>query len=151
MIMKKGGCHMSPVNFFLNFFLLNFFLQSCGAGWWRVCYQRGLPHLVFIWVEGSRSKMTKWMLRFFCYLYYIQWTLIYISTIACENTVLNQSWSSADWSVTHVGILSSDWPTSLTADITDITADITHMYPSIWAGLSRVMSRLPAYNIWTFL
>ena len=37
------SCHMSFVA--CIFFL--FFLQSGEAYWWRVCYQRGLPHLVF--------------------------------------------------------------------------------------------------------
>ena len=30
-----------------NFFLFYFFLQSVGASLWRVCYQRGLPRLVY--------------------------------------------------------------------------------------------------------
>ena len=36
-------CHMSQ----LLFCSYNFFLQSGGATLWRVCYQRGLPRLVF--------------------------------------------------------------------------------------------------------
>ena len=61
-------CNMSPItcklshDLFYNFssssylnmiikkiFQFNFFLigQSCWASWWRVCYQRGLHHLVF--------------------------------------------------------------------------------------------------------
>ena len=33
-------CHVSYIYFFL--------LQNGGASWWRVCYQRGRPRLVFI-------------------------------------------------------------------------------------------------------
>ena len=36
------ACHVSCVTFFLNFFL-----QNCETSQWRVCYQRGLPRLVF--------------------------------------------------------------------------------------------------------
>ena len=35
------SCQVSGV----TFFIFNFFLQSCGASQWRVCYQQGLPHL----------------------------------------------------------------------------------------------------------
>ena len=38
-------CQVSHVIFFI---LLFFFLQSGEASRWRVCYQRGLPRLVFI-------------------------------------------------------------------------------------------------------
>ena len=38
-------CHMSPIFFFFFCYLL--FGQSDGASQWRVCYQPGLPHLVF--------------------------------------------------------------------------------------------------------
>ena len=41
-------CNMSNVTF-----LFNFFLQCGGACWWRVCYQRGLPSLVFVTVTHS--------------------------------------------------------------------------------------------------
>ena len=48
--MSRVRCHVSGVTcqvlhviFFLYLF---FFLQSGGASWWRVCYQRGLPRLV---------------------------------------------------------------------------------------------------------
>ena len=49
-------CHMSCVrcevwgvrcNFFFFFFLFFFLGQSVGASRWRVCYQRGQPHLFF--------------------------------------------------------------------------------------------------------
>ena len=29
--------------------------QSGGASWWRVCYQRGLPRLVFLGFEDLRT------------------------------------------------------------------------------------------------
>ena len=32
----------------MTLFLVSFFLQSVGASRWRVCYQRGLPRLVFL-------------------------------------------------------------------------------------------------------
>ena len=38
--MSRVTCHVSHATFFL-------LLQSCEAYWWRVCYQRGLPRLVF--------------------------------------------------------------------------------------------------------
>ena len=45
-------CHMSHVacdmSQFFNFYLIFFFGQSGEAYRWRVCYQRGLPHLVII-------------------------------------------------------------------------------------------------------
>ena len=54
-------CHMSPVichmslvtcqmscDTFLFFYFLFFFLQIVGVSWWRGCYRRGLPLLVFI-------------------------------------------------------------------------------------------------------
>ena len=52
-------CHLSGVmcHFFSSFFLLLFFLsffgQSGGASRWRVCYQQGLPRLVFLWLKLS--------------------------------------------------------------------------------------------------
>ena len=38
-------CHVSHVNFFNIIFLL-----SGEPSRWRVCYQRGLPRLVFFWI-----------------------------------------------------------------------------------------------------
>ena len=40
-------CQVSHVtcDFFLFLFLCG---QSCVASWWRVCYQRGLPHQVYL-------------------------------------------------------------------------------------------------------
>ena len=40
-------CHVSRVSCHISFFS-SFFLQSGEASWWRVCYQRGLPRLVFL-------------------------------------------------------------------------------------------------------
>ena len=40
-------CHVSHVTCNFNFFFLQNFLQSGGASRWRVCYQQGLPRLVF--------------------------------------------------------------------------------------------------------
>ena len=71
--------HLSHVIFFL-FFFLHFYIQkkfkksfkkigqSGGAGRWRVCYQRGLPRLVYIWKSylkplgrGGAVKLTQLM------------------------------------------------------------------------------------------
>ena len=41
-------CHMSRVTCHVSYVLFSFFLRVCGASRWRVCYQRGLPRLVFI-------------------------------------------------------------------------------------------------------
>ena len=41
-------CHVSHVTcHILFYFSFSFFGQNCGASRWRVCYQRGLPRLVF--------------------------------------------------------------------------------------------------------
>ena len=45
--MSVVTCHMSCVMCQVSFLFL-FFLQSGGASWWRVCYQRSLPRLVCI-------------------------------------------------------------------------------------------------------
>ena len=56
--MSRVKCHMSHVmchmsQFFLEFFfLIVLFLQSGEAYQWRVCYQRGLPRLVFFDHKG---------------------------------------------------------------------------------------------------
>ena len=42
--MSRVTCHMSQFKFF---YLIFFFGQSGEAQRWRVCYQRGLPRLVF--------------------------------------------------------------------------------------------------------
>ena len=39
-------CHMSPVTCIYLFIYLKKIQLSVGASLWRVCYQRGLPHLV---------------------------------------------------------------------------------------------------------
>ena len=41
--MSHVTCHMSHLFIYFIFF----FGQSCGAYRWRVCYQRGLPRLVY--------------------------------------------------------------------------------------------------------
>ena len=42
--------HMSHVLCHVSLLLLFIFVgKSCGASWWRVCYQRGLPHLIFFY------------------------------------------------------------------------------------------------------
>ena len=42
-------CHMSCIRFQVSHIMCqHFFLQSDRASYWRVCHQRGLPHLVFV-------------------------------------------------------------------------------------------------------
>ena len=44
-------CHMSPVNchvYLSGVTCLIFFLQSGEARYWKVCYQQGIPRLVFL-------------------------------------------------------------------------------------------------------
>ena len=52
-------CHISGVMFHVShvIFSFSFFGQSSEASWWRVCYQRGLPRLVFFmaWPKNSSS------------------------------------------------------------------------------------------------
>ena len=49
--MSRVTCHISRVTCHVSgvtcHFFLFLFLQSGGASWWRVCYQRGLLRLVF--------------------------------------------------------------------------------------------------------
>ena len=49
--MYKVTCHMSNITYnvfnFTDHYFFLFVLQLDGAGWWRVCYQWGLPHLVW--------------------------------------------------------------------------------------------------------
>ena len=65
-------CHMSCVTchnkkyIFTYIYIYYFIFLVCWAGWWRVCYQWGLPRLVlkykyfckFIWTLGS-TQMSK--------------------------------------------------------------------------------------------
>ena len=71
---SRVTCHVSPVtchlskNYFFDILIYIFFYvkkmgQSGGAGRWRVCYQRGLPRLVYLinWLSQSSfsSKSSK--------------------------------------------------------------------------------------------
>ena len=47
--MSLVTCHVTHVTFFL--------LQNGGASWCRVCYQRGLPRLVFTSGRDSSQKV----------------------------------------------------------------------------------------------
>ena len=60
--------HMLRLTINMSCVFLIYFLQCGGASWWRVCYQRGLPHLVifilllFIWeilMWKSQKKLIK--------------------------------------------------------------------------------------------
>ena len=44
-------CHVSGVRCHVYGVRCMIFLQSGGASGWRVCYQRGLPSLVFLWKD----------------------------------------------------------------------------------------------------
>ena len=50
---SRVRCHVSGVTYYTKkkyyilFFIFIFFCQSGGASWLTVCYQRGLPRLVF--------------------------------------------------------------------------------------------------------
>ena len=48
-------CHMSCV-VFSSYFFPSFFNQSGEVIWWRVCYQQGLPRLVFN-SEGNKNMI----------------------------------------------------------------------------------------------
>ena len=48
--MSRVTCHMLHVTSHMYFLFLFFFGQRCEAYWWRVCYQRGLPPLVYVCV-----------------------------------------------------------------------------------------------------
>ena len=60
--LSRVTCPLSHVSFLFYFFLfkkkniLKKIWQSCGASWWRVCYQRGLPRLVF----SAMSLQLRW-------------------------------------------------------------------------------------------
>ena len=44
-------CHVSRVRCHMSNIFFIFFLQSGGASWWSVCYQRGLPRLVILYLD----------------------------------------------------------------------------------------------------
>ena len=50
-------CHVSHVTCHMSLFFLLFFGKSGDAYWWRVCYKRGLPHLVFIPEDQSNEQL----------------------------------------------------------------------------------------------
>ena len=51
--MSRVWCHMS--HFFI--IIIIFFGQSGGVSCWRVCYQRGLPRLFFMYPAGSNTYL----------------------------------------------------------------------------------------------
>ena len=65
-------CHVSPVTcqqkklhiyFDFLFYPSEKIGQSCGASRWRVCYQRGLPRLIFTgsaWTVNLKPKLQPW-------------------------------------------------------------------------------------------
>ena len=68
--MSRVTCHVSPVTCHMSH--VNFFFyikktqkkipsekigQSGGASRWRVCYQRGLPRLVFLGIGAMMQKL----------------------------------------------------------------------------------------------
>ena len=48
-------CHVSHIYFFL---------QSGGASWWRVCYQRGLPRLAYKQLAKQKIVGTSYRRQF---------------------------------------------------------------------------------------
>ena len=46
--MSRVTCHMSRVMCHMSHVTCIFFFTACEAYCWRVCYQRGLPHLFFL-------------------------------------------------------------------------------------------------------
>ena len=71
--MSHITCHMSHVSF-LFLFIIPFFWQNGGATWWRVCYQKGLPHLVLVLFNALMKK------HWFCIhsLYRIVWEIFHL-------------------------------------------------------------------------
>ena len=59
--MSHVACHISKkiYSYFLFVFLYSFFRQGGGASWWRVCYQRGLPRLVYSSYGGFGKQKLK--------------------------------------------------------------------------------------------
>ena len=74
---SRVTCHMSHVTCHMSQFLI-FFLQSCETFRWRVCYQRGLPCLVYtdftniilFWIPGSsfHFNIVEWIGARLCHL-----------------------------------------------------------------------------------
>ena len=54
--MSRVTCHVSRVTCHMSLFSFSFG-QSGEAYWWRVCYQRGLPRLVFI-IKATTNAMS---------------------------------------------------------------------------------------------
>ena len=54
---SRVTCHMSHVTCYMSHDIFNFFIfwQNGGASQWSVCYQRGLPRLVF-WCSRLNTK-----------------------------------------------------------------------------------------------
>ena len=58
---SRVTCHMSCVT--CHFFLSQKETGKCdGAGWWRVCYQQGLPHLVLGFMKESYVSGTTYLM-----------------------------------------------------------------------------------------
>ena len=55
--MSRITCHVSHVTIFFIFFL-----QSVEVYWWRFCYQRGLPRLVYEYQPLSLQQPSQYLL-----------------------------------------------------------------------------------------
>ena len=55
MVILSASVERFSVSRMRDFFLLKKQLQSCGAILWRVCYQRGLPRLVLVFMVFYRD------------------------------------------------------------------------------------------------
>ena len=111
-------CHVSPVTchmstkknwtFFLFIYLYFFFLckkkigKSGGASRWRVCYQRGLPRLVFLQipVDGFGEKFVYFNTPFLTLLngQYI-WSMLVLNYKATFNSVKYAQYFFLCWKV----------------------------------------------------
>ena len=57
--LSRVTCHLLHIFYIFIFFILQKNLQSVGASRWRVCYQRGLPRLVFFFIENPHLSLKK--------------------------------------------------------------------------------------------
>ena len=65
--MSPVMCHMSPITCKNN--LKKLFGQSSGACQWRICYQRVLPHLVYINLLNTREEEKLYL--------FLLWTMVW--------------------------------------------------------------------------
>ena len=93
---SRVRCHVSHVTY--NFFIFKKIGLGGGASWWRVCYQWGLPRLVFeildIKVHNNLSIGSKETVNF------LTWWILPIGGVASENYFLQNClclWPAQCW------------------------------------------------------